>query len=52
MTHFQTKIKLPEKILKVNPVGGRWGKIHVCQCCIRLSWEGGGGATRDVRAWD
>jgi len=54
MTHCQIKIKLPEKILKGNPVDGRRGKIHVCQCCIRLGWEGGRGgwANRDVKAWD
>ena len=32
MTHCEMKIKLPEKILKGNPVGSRTEKIHVCQC--------------------
>jgi hypothetical protein len=32
MTDFKMKINLPEKILKLNPVGGRWEKIHVCKC--------------------
>jgi len=48
MIHCQMKIKLPEKILKGNPVDGRRGKIHVCQCCIRLGWEGGRGGGRTV----